>query len=41
MAEFLAYRIIQGKLSYEKVPEKLKAEIKTILAELGHPDLAE
>ena len=41
MAEFLAYRILQGKLTYEKVPAKLKTDVKAILTELGHPELAE
>lgn len=41
MAEFLAYRILQGKLNYEKVPAKLKADVKAILTDLGHPELAE
>ena len=41
MAEFLAYRILDGKLTYAKVPERLKAEVKTILTELGHAELAE
>lgn len=41
MAEFLAYRILQGKLTFAKVPERLKAEVKSILTEMGEPELAE
>ena len=41
MAEFLAYRIVQGKLTYQKVPERLKEEVKTILTELGYQELTE
>lgn len=35
MAEFLAYRIMQGKLTYAKVPAKLKEQVKQILIESG------
>lgn len=31
MAEFLAYRIIDGKLTYKKVPASLKAEVARVL----------
>ena len=41
MAEFLAYRIICGKLTFEKVPSKLKNDVKTMLVELGYEKLAE
>lgn len=41
MAEFLVYRILQGKLAFAKVPERLKADVKDILTELGKPELAE
>lgn len=41
MAEFLAYRILQGKLTFVKVPERLKADVKAILTEMGKPELAE
>lgn len=41
MAEFLAYRILDGKLTYAKVPDRLKADVKAILTDLGKPELAE
>lgn len=41
MAEFLAYRILDGKLEFEKVPEVLKEEVKAILVDMGHKELAE
>ena len=41
MAEFLEYRILQGKLTYSKVPAKLKDAVKDILTDLGREDLAE
>lgn len=41
MAEFLAYRILSGKLTYAKVPDRLKAEVKAILIDVGKPELAE
>lgn len=40
MAEFLVYRILDGKLEYIDVPAKLQAEVKQILIELGHEELA-
>lgn len=40
MAEFLAYRILDGKLEFEKVPEVLKEEVKAILVDMGHEELA-
>lgn len=40
MANFLVYRILDGKLEYRNVPVRLKAEVKTILTELGHEELA-
>ena len=40
MAEFLAYRILSGKLEYKKVPEALRDAVKKILTEEGHPELA-
>lgn len=40
MAEFLAYRILDGKTTFEKVPAKLKEEVKQILIESGHEELA-
>ena len=41
MAEFLAYRIICGKLTFDKVPKLLKAEVKEILVDMGYADLTE
>lgn len=40
MAEFLAYRILSGKLEYNKVPKMFKDAVKKILTEEGHPELA-
>lgn len=39
MAEFLAYRIIQGKLRFAKVPATLKEQVRTILIECGCEEL--
>lgn len=39
MANFLAYRILDGKLTFEKVPQALKEEVRKILIELGHEEL--
>lgn len=39
MAEFLAYRIIQGKMTYAKVPTKLKEQVKQILIKSGYIEL--
>nr|DAP09472.1 MAG TPA: hypothetical protein [Caudoviricetes sp.] len=39
MAEFLVYRILDGKLEYKDVPVILKEEVKKILIELGHEEL--
>ena len=41
MAEFYAFRIIQGKTTLAKVPKKLKDSVKQVLEELGCGDLAE
>lgn len=41
MAEFYAYRIICGKTTFAKVPARLKDDVKTVLTELGYPELAE
>lgn len=41
MANFLAYRIISGKLEFKNVPEVLKDKVKHILIDEGHPELAE
>lgn len=35
MAEFLAYRIIDEKMTYSQVPARLKAAVRTILTDLG------
>lgn len=40
MAIFLAHRILAGKYEYKKVPKTLKKEVKKILIEEGHPELA-
>ena len=40
MSEFLVYRILDGKLEYKNVPAILKEEVKIILIELGHEELA-
>lgn len=39
MVNFLVYRILDEKLTYDKVPQALKAEVKRILIELGHEEL--
>lgn len=39
MANFLVYRILDGKLEFKDVPTKLQAEVKQILIELGHEEL--
>lgn len=39
MAEFLAYRILIGKLTLEKVPAKLREAVKTILEDSGYYDV--
>ena len=40
MAEFLAYRILDKKLVFSKVPDSLKDEVRAILVEYGHEELA-
>ena len=40
MAEFYAYRIITGKTTFAKVPERLKNDVKTVLTDLGYPEFA-
>lgn len=40
MVEFLVYRILCGKLSFNEVPAALKEEVRTILMEEGHEELA-
>ena len=39
--EFLCYRITCGALTFKKVPISLKAEVKTMLEEMGVGYLAE
>ena len=39
MAEFLAYRIINGYLTYEQVPASLKEKVKQALIDKGREDL--
>ena len=41
MANFLAYRIIAGKLEFKNVPEVLRDKVEQILIDEGHPELAE
>ena len=41
MAEFYAFRIIQGKTTFAKEPKKLKDSVKQVLEELGCGNLAE
>lgn len=40
MAEFLAYRVLDGKLEFRKVPTSLKDEVRSILTDLGYAKLA-
>lgn len=40
MGEFLAYRILEGKLMFERCPKRLKPRVKEILTELGYEHLA-
>ena len=39
MANFLVYIILDEKLTYDKVPQALKEELKNILIELGYEEL--
>ena len=39
MANFLVYRILDGKLTFDEVPAKLKEEVKAILVDMGHEEL--
>lgn len=41
MALLIANRIVQGKYTFERCPEVLKAQVKEILVEAGLPELAE
>lgn len=40
MGEFLAIRITDGKLEFNKVPASLQDEVKAILVDMGKEDLA-
>lgn len=40
MAEFLAYRIADGKLEFNAVPKMLKEQVRNILLDLGLGELA-
>lgn len=40
MADFLVYRILDGKLEFKDVPVKLKEEVKAVLVDMGHEELA-
>ena len=40
MAKLYAMRIIDGKTTFEKVPERLKEAVATILSEEGYSNLA-
>lgn len=39
MAEFLAFRILDKKLEFSKVPASLKDEVRSILIEIGYDEL--
>lgn len=41
MAEFYAYRIICGKTTINKVPARLRDDVKVILIDLGYSKFAE
>lgn len=41
MAMFLAQRIILGKLTFDKVPAKLKTQVREILIDSGLPELCD
>ncbi len=38
MAKFYAMRIIDGKTTFDKVPDALKDAVAKILIEKGHPE---
>ena len=40
VANFLAYRIIIGKLAFKNVPETLKAKVREVLIESGCEEMA-
>ena len=39
MADFLAYRIIDGKLTFARVPKALKEDVRRVLIDLGKESL--
>lgn len=41
MAKIYAALIIKGKKSISDVPEKIRNEVKQVLMDEGHPELAE
>lgn len=41
MAKVYASLIIKGVKAINDVPEKLKEEVRTVLIDMGHPELAE
>ena len=41
MAKIYASLIIKGKKSISEVPEKIRNEVKQVLIDEGHPELAE
>ena len=41
MAKIYAALIIKGKKSISEVPEKIRGEVRQVLIDEGHPELAE
>lgn len=41
MAKVYAALIIKGRKTLADVPEKIRADVKRALIDMGHPDLAE
>lgn len=41
MAKVYASLIVKGIKTINDVPEKLKEEVKTVLIDMGHPELTE
>ncbi len=41
MAKVYATLIIKGKKNFADVPERIKEQVRQILVDLGHEDLAE
>ena len=39
MAEFLAYRILEGKLTFARVPKALREDVRQVLIDLGRENL--